>query len=186
MKRLLLVALFLAIVAGTAFAQPRPGMIGISADPDGTSCNIYDAVPGLVSMYVVHLYGEEVTSSTWVARTPLCNAMTYLQDTAVFPGTSGNSQTGVTIQYGACWSSPIHILTVNWIGQGTTPDCCPFVIVPHPLAASGQIETDDCDSNLMYATGFGAHVNPSGNCINCWTPFPVEETTWGQVKALYR
>jgi hypothetical protein len=60
--------------------------------------------------------------------------MTWLADTWTFPGAVGNSNTGVTIDFGGCETSPLHVLTAlvivgaknqgDWIVIDITSDDC--------------------------------------------------------------
>ncbi len=52
MKHALLTAAVLVLVATTAVAQY--GSVGIYADPTGCQCSVYDQVPGIVNVWVVH------------------------------------------------------------------------------------------------------------------------------------
>ncbi|MFQ5511089.1 MAG: hypothetical protein ACE5EO_04505, partial [Candidatus Krumholzibacteriia bacterium] len=161
------------------------GVIGLFADPAGADCNLQDAAPGLLPVYVVHTLTPGATASQFAAPIPACwTGAVYLSDTGVWPIAIGNSQTGVAIGYGTCLASPIHILTINYFVQGGGALCCPYDVLPDPRAPSGQIEVVDCSNLLGIGTGREAVINPSGGCL-CGTALPVEETTWGRVKAIY-
>jgi hypothetical protein len=114
-----------------------------------------------------------------------------MSDTATFPSTTGDSQHGVTVNYGACLFSPILVLTINVQTYGTTPECCCYPLAPNPDALSGAIEVVDCADQTQYlAGGHGSFVNGdfcAGNdgACDCDATLPVEPTTWGQIKALY-
>lgn len=181
MKKALLLTLVLMLGASMAFAQG--GSIGVFADPAGSSCNLTDAAPGLLSFYAVHVLTPGATASQFSAPKPACMASaTYLSDTGVFPVTIGNSQNGVAIGYGACLAAPIHVLTINFFGSGLTPACCYYGVFADPNLASGQIEVVDCAENLIYATGGVGIVNPNATC-QC--DVPVQDTTWGKVKSIF-
>jgi len=160
------------------------GAIGLYADATGTDCNLVDVPNSLVTIYVVHAFVPGATASQFSAPLPACaTGMIYLADSQVFPVTIGNSQTGVSIGYGACYSSPIHILTIQFLGQGLS-DCCPYAVLPHPEAPSGQVEAVDCNNQLTIATGVSSIVSTQFYDCPCGV-IKVEETTWGQVKAMY-
>ena len=183
MRSVLLIVCIVVLSANVALAQG--GFIGVRADPGGTDCNLQDVVPGiLLNYYVVHLSCPGATASQWAAPMPACMVgAIWLSDTSVFPVTIGNSQIGVAIGYGVCLASPIHILTMNFLGFATTTPCCEYTPTADPGAPSGQIEVVDCAGNLVTAGASCAIVNPTSNCP-CWAT-PVEETTWGKVKELY-
>ncbi len=182
MKKALLLSFALMLVAGVAFGQA--GSIGIFADPVGANCNLIEAPPlGLKMYYVVHVYCPGATASQYRAKVPLCmTAAIWLSDTNMFPVAVGNSQIGFSTGYGACKVSPIHTQIINVFGQGLTGPCCRWFVDADPLLPSGQIEVSDCGFNVIYATGGQGIVNPNGTC-QC--NVPTEDTTWGQVKALY-
>ena len=181
MKRLLLLGSCLLMVATSAFAQG--GRITLSSDTNGAYCGI-DDVPGLLPVYVVHQLIAGATASQFAAPTPGCFAAPYLSDTALYPVTIGNSQTGVSIGYGACVAGPIHVLTMNFFGQGLTGSCCFYNVVADPAASSGQIEVVDCGGSLVLANGGFGIINAGPQC-ECLTP-ATEASTWGKVKETYR
>lgn len=181
MKKVALLTVAMLCVASFVFAQG--GSIGVFGDVGGTNCYINDAGPGLLSLYVVHVNVPGATASQFWAPTPACMAgATYLSDSSPFAVVIGSSQTGVAIGYGGCFLGPIHVLTIQYFGAGTTAPCCYFDVKPDPGAASGQIEVVDCAENLIYATGQSGLVNADGTC-ECGVP--TQDTTWGQMKALY-
>ena len=181
MKKTLSLTLVLMLSASMAFAQA--GSIGIFSDPGGSSCNLLDTAPGLLNLYVVHALTPAATASQWAAPQPACMVgASYLSDTGIFPVTIGNSQTGVAVGYGACLSSPIHCLTINFFGSGLSQACCYYGVVPDPSLPSGDIEVVDCDKNLLVATGGGGILNPDATC-QC--DVPAQDTTWGKVKSIF-
>jgi hypothetical protein len=105
---------------------------------------------------------------------------TYLSDANPFPVTLGNSQTGVSIGYGACLSGPIHVQTIHFFASGTTSDCCQYSVRPHPASASGLVEVVDCDFNLLNGEGGYGVVNAQG--CDCPQPSLVlsgyESVSW--------
>jgi hypothetical protein len=202
MRIFAIVLVLIAFAAGPVFGQA--GYIGIYGDNQGmTPCGLRDQTPGLTPYYIVHTNTPGATASRFWAPKPWCSMAQYLADTAVFPVTVGNSQTGVAIGYGSCRQGPIHVLTINFFTQGLTPSCCCYFIYGDPRT-SGQVEVVDCAEHLLYATGSRGVINStiacdcpactspgclaafyagSDGCINY--PVPVQESTWGRVKQLY-
>ena len=181
MKKAALLTIAMLCVASLVFAQG--GSIGVFGDAGGTDCNIIDAAPGLLSVYVVHVNVPGATASQFYAPTPACMVgATYLSDGAPFAVTIGSSQTGVAIGYGACYTGPIHVLTINYFGGGASMACCYFEFLPDPLVPSGQIEVVDCIEGLLFATGGIGIVNADASC-QC--NVPTQDTTWGKVKSLF-
>jgi hypothetical protein len=65
-----------------------------------------------------------------------------------------------------------------------TQFCCPYPVLPDPIAASGRIEIADCGFNVVYGSGATAIVNPDATCPCALPPVAAEETTWGRVKTM--
>jgi hypothetical protein len=180
--RLCMIALgLMAVLAGAAGAQA--GAIGLFKDPAGTICSFEDKSPGMVAVYVVHVGTGGATACQYSAPKPNCLAATFLSDTNVFPVTIGNSQNGVSVGYGTCRSGSIHVQTINYFTQGLTPACCRYYVIPDPNAASGTIDTVDCNSTIVVASTIRTVINATTACP-CGEP-TAEESTWGQVKTLY-
>lgn len=180
MRILLLLACIVILGANLAFAQP--GVIAITADPQGTDCNLLDLQPGLLTYWVVHLRTSGATASQWAAPQPVCMiGVIYIADSNQIGPAVGNSQTGISIGYGGCFASPITILSMVFFGYGLTPWCCYYAPTPHP--GTGLIEMVDCSQTLLVAGAQCAMVNPDQTCLCAATP--TEKSTWGKVKALY-
>lgn len=183
MRRVLLVVLSLMLSAAAAFGQG--GSVGIFADQQGVGCALGDPVNTVASYHVVHVYASNVTAAQFSAPKPACFTGTYLSDTAIYPVTIGNSQVGISMGYGTCMSSPIHILTINYFTYGTTAPCCQYPVLPDPNASPyPNIWTVDCDFNLLAAGGRAGVINMTPDCM-CVGATPVEDSTWGHVKALF-
>lgn len=188
MKQIVLLMLVLICTSSLAFAQV-PGSIDIFNDsyPGTLDCNFYDSVPGLMTMNIVHTNGELVASSQWMLEvTAGAEGMAYMGEIPQFPTVIGSSMSGISVAYGACLTQEtILLVVVNWFGDGTSTPCGLFSIVADPVAASGGVDVADCDLNRMTIEHGGqARVNPDGTCMCLYDP--VEETTWGSIKALYQ
>ena len=181
MKRLVLFTFCALLIAGLVYGQA--GSIMIFSDLAFSDCNINDYVPALVTTYVVHMYTTGATASQWRIESP-CNMMTYLGEVIAFPTAIGNTRTGISVAYGGCFVGPIHLATINWFAMGITPPCCLMSVVADPGALSGQIEAVDCQQFKVFPTGGQAIIN--GQISECWCSVPVQETTWGRVKSMYR
>ncbi|UCH82575.1 MAG: hypothetical protein JSW50_08795 [Candidatus Latescibacterota bacterium] len=203
MRNLLISIVLLTVAAVPALGQSS--WISMFSDIGGTDCNLPDVTPQLTPYYVVHyMYTPEgSTASQFWAPQPWCLGAIYLSDTAVFPVTIGNSQEGVSIGYGSCHTNRVHVLTLNFFTQGTSPSCCCYFVYPHPASTTGEVEVVDCNNNLVTATGGWGYVNADWVNCGCWVgnqsggsgpagpygcindPIAVEQATWGKVKSLY-
>ncbi len=160
------------------------GVIGVFEDPQATRCNLFDPAPGLMTVYIVHVLTAGAAASQFAAPMPSCmTGATYLGETSPFMVVLGNTQTGVAIAYRGCLGGTIHLLTVRYFVQGMSQNCCEFPVVADPHLPSGRIEVSSCDFEVVYAAGAHATINPTSSCA-CGS-VRVEETTWGQIKAIY-
>jgi hypothetical protein len=168
-------------VANPSLITPS-GAIDLYSDMAGMQELVYDIVPGLMLIYVVHMWSPlgGAAACQFSAPKPACFTGVYLSDTNVFPVTVGNSQTGVSIGYGSCRQYPIHVLTMAYFGLGTT-SCCYYPILPDPNEPSGRVVAVDCSQQMVAVTAGATVVN---FVYGCYT-IPVEETSWGRVKSLY-
>lgn len=188
MKRFMLLSIGLLLVSSLAFAQT--GSIGLFSDVMGTNCDVYDSAPGLVLVYVVHVYTPGATASQFIVADMWGNTMTYLSEAVTAPyikiGTcAGPAATGCAIAYGGCVGSPNMILTLQYFASGTTPTCSYLQVMADPSATPPGIYVTDCADppNLLTATGGDVVLNPDATCM---CDIPVEETSWGQIKSLYQ
>ena len=179
MRKTLLLTLVLVLGATMAFAQN--GSIGVFADNTGTSCSLPGS--GTVSYYFVHVNAIGATASQWAAPKPACLTGTRLADIPVFAVNFGTSEAGITVGYGTCSVGTFHILTALY-SVTSAENCCYFSVIPDPNLESGKIEIPECapDFNMSYGTSGQGIIN-SG--LTCDCNVPTEDTTWGQVKALY-
>lgn len=174
----LLVGLFTA----PALAQSG-GSIGLYADNPGFSdCNLLETLYVTNQIFVVHVLLPEANTSQFMVT----HNWTAIQGAVVYHSNLnlGDIYTGVTITYVGCKPLPHLLATLEWIPVAPTPPCTVyFEVVPDPVLPSGQIEVVDCSSNVLFATGAWLVVNGNETCL-CFDR--TEETTWSQLKALYR
>jgi len=96
----------------------------------------------------------------------------------------GTTQTGVIIPYGTCRRGLILATTMNFFGYGTSEPCCSYPVLGHPYFDPDNPSMVDCANHAYSAQGLMGVVNGNATCP-CGYPVPVEETSWGRVKALY-
>lgn len=180
MKRALLLTVCMMFAASLAFGQA--GNIGVFADTGGLSCDLSNAA-GFIQVQVVHVNSPGATAcqfSVAIHGTPL----TLFGVTSAY-NTIGAPATGIAVAYGACLVSPIHALTVTY--GGVSAPCEYIAIEADPSADPPGIYVTDCATpvpNLLtVATGGIGYLNNNGNCP---CNVPAEDTSWGQIKALYQ
>ena len=179
MKKSLLIALTLLCISSLVMAQP--GNLGVFADPAGLSCTL-----GMTTtlVYVVHFNTAAATACQFALEAPA--GLTHLATIA--GGTNlllGNALTGAGVSYGMCRQGPIYVAMVMYSGAVTTP-CDLISVVADPSANPPGIYMADCSTPNPVAfeiTTSGSAVFSDGSC-DC--NVPTEDTSWGQIKALYQ
>jgi hypothetical protein len=161
--------------ASMAFAQN--GSIAVFSDAGGSDCNFID-VGSLNQVYVWHVNTPGATASEWMLDVTQVG-WTHLGDTPDFNLVIGTSINGASLSYEACLVGSFQLMTVNFFGSSAAP-CGLIGIVPAPNKPG--VRAVDCAENSVIITGGQARVNPDGTC-QC--AVPVNETTWGNIKALY-
>ncbi len=185
MKKFVLTVLAVAVAASPAFAQV--GDISIYSDGAGTSCNVTDAAPGVVNLFVIHKHTIGATASQWALLLNGGSTLSHLS-TAPAPGMLmlGTPPTDVSIAYGGCVVGDFLIANVTYFGSGTSPACSFISFGPAPTSPvdPDQIVLIECDFETVSVVPTGrANINPDGTC-QC--DVATETRTWGGVKALYR
>ncbi|MEJ2722423.1 MAG: hypothetical protein P8181_14990 [bacterium] len=164
-----------------------PGVVGLYVDYGGSDCNLSYGGPGLFSVHVVHSRFDGATALQFAAPRPFCwTGATWLSDTDAFPIGIGNSQTGKAVGYGMCFTTPAHVTTVNYFVGSPTNKCCLYPVLPDFNISSGRVETVDCSGAVRYAHGGYGMINPNASCACSDEPVPVEKTTWGRLREIYR
>ena len=184
----MLVVLVALFSPTTAVSNPLPnGVVGLYPDANASTRCLYDSETGELHVFVVHDRTAPFLDAMYLrfsAPKPECLHATYLYDIGGPGGaiTSGNSQTGVEVSLLGCQPAPGagHVMTIVYAATGQTPTDCWYDVLPDHL---GRLEAVGCDMSPYEVVSSTALVNPSrpGLCV-----VATEETTWGQVKALYR
>ncbi len=181
MKKALLLTVVLLLSSSLVFAQG--GSIGVFADPGATVCNASDMAPGLLPIYVVHVLTLGSTASQFKVDLP--PTLTFLGEINNFPVSIGTFLAGVSISYQSCLVGNINLGSINTFTNGLSAPCTFISVVPDPTAIPpGSVWTVDCtpSGNLVAATGGQMIINPDPSC-DCQTP--ANDSSWGQIKALY-
>jgi len=193
-------AAFLSVGASFTLVHAQGGAIVVSIDRSLASCDIVDS-GALVEVYIGHsLFYEGNTGARF--RLDLGGVEWTLLQTRSLYWTTGDPLTGITVCYESCVTNPVVILELLFWGS-LAPECSVIRIAGHPV--DGHIWGLDCESNMVPASGFQAVVNPTSQCwctvgnestaveqsakrvpANFCAVVPVEDTTWGTIKALYR
>jgi hypothetical protein len=184
MKKILLLTMAVICVSSLAWGQSQVGSIDIFADAAHTSCNINAPDSGLLQVFIYHTNViTGVTASAFSIDHPA--TFIFLGEISPFTLKSGNSETGVSFAYEQCKTGTFLLLTVTYSLGGPTPACELMTIVGDPNQTTGGVEFSDCEpfpNRTSWEQAGQARVNPD---LTCMCSVPVEETTWGGIKALY-
>ncbi|HXV13895.1 MAG TPA: hypothetical protein VEC56_06780, partial [Candidatus Krumholzibacteria bacterium] len=154
--------------------------VGVYPDESRSTC-IHTGHPTAVSMAHVFVTNSlPLTEISFSAPIPECLGG-YLGEASPFAIT-GNSQSGVTIDLGACTTAPVKVLTIYYVSAASNP-CCAWLTAAHPSSASGQIEFADCEGVTRH--GFTAVWSPTPEWTCCYSfdvlspyqPFPADGAT---------
>jgi len=180
MKCVILAMSGLLFLTATSSAQ-LPGTIGVYADEGGTDCNVVDD-GGIFQAHILHVRTTGATAAVFKLDIS-ATEWTYLGESWDFGLIIGNAVEGISISYRACYSGTFHLGYASFTGS-SAPACTEISIVPSWHSLIGEIEVTDCEvwPEAMIARGGRAFVNANRTC-QC--VLPVNETTWGGVKALY-
>jgi len=181
-KSVLIVALLLVLAVPAMGQSYGPGGWIAVVSPADTTCALVDGA-GLCEYYIFHLAAPDgVTGSQFMINKG--HAGTEFPEDVHFAVAVGNTNVGLSVGYGLCLVSPIHIATLTFFCQGTTPACATMEVVGHPTATPPGLLSVDCDSNLLYAAGGISYINDDGSCP-CVDPVSTQQSNWGRIKALY-
>ena len=196
MRHLRMVAFGATIVVlltlrGTDAHGQSGGFFLVAADSAATSRELSDT-SGVCTIYVVQEALHAGAEFTAVRFKISNNDFTgiWLGDTSGF-ATVGNSQDGIAVSYGTCLQPPILVLSVRYFCTGTS-GCTTVTLAPDPSSASGQIASYDCTGTPLSPLGIaelcvnGVVVPDDTGFGICDCTSPVEEGTWGRIKAIFQ
>lgn len=181
MRKVLLLTIAVMCVSSLAYGQAGHGSIDIFSDAGFTSCNI--TTPA-AEAYTVYIAQTNVTNGTTACAFSIDKpaALLNLGETVPDPFLKiGNSDDGVSISYTLCLTGTFLVMSITYFGAAGTCDL--MTVVGDPTSTTGEVEFIDCDAIRSSIPQAGqARLNPDGTCT---CDVPVQETTWGGIKALY-
>lgn len=184
MRGFYFIVLSLVILSGQTISTYSTPIVKLYSDPALNETTAYDTVPGTLMVHVVlenlptkvsgiefKIISDGGFTGVWIGET------IHL---GLWRGTSPN---GIGIVVTPCETPPIYLLTSKYVMFGTSSTCSYLEVVPDSLAQI--IVICDCgpDGCLYPHEGEGGKliINPDNNCI-----IPVERTSWGRIKAIYK
>ena len=189
------------VLAICAFiVSPSPAQVKIEASAVGHSdaCVLPYNNPGLKNVYIRLTFNSGATAARFRVEPGPGVTMTYASESSPYTSV-GYALAGISICFGSCLTGEPLIATVTFMAYGTDTPCSEIRIVPHPDAQTVEVEKCNGSTVAAYAQGLG--IDPPPGAIPCYCPttrlfpgtplpfgctVPVEDTTWGRVKALYR
>lgn len=171
----------------SALVCAQGGHIGLYADTWGSNCTFDNKPYAILEIHVVHMDAPGISASQFSLRDGGGFTGAYLGEelSPHVVGGFGNSQEGISIAYGDCYASPLHILTVRYLIEGHMPKGSYLKVVPdpHAIPEPGIWAVDCSNSTLLPASGGIVIVNDEG--VFCCESTPVVQQTWGAIKVLY-
>ena len=168
MKKVLLLMVAVLMISSVAMADH----ISVYTDASASVCALGSA-GAFLQPVVVHKLSAGTLSSRFKLTLPAGSNLFGFNTPYV---TVGNIQSDLSVGYGVCLNGASVIGTLAGIFGAGTLD-----VVAADLQTT--IIVTDCTAAEFPATGGTAYVGTTGDCHE---PNATENSTWGQVKALYR
>jgi hypothetical protein len=181
MRKVLLLTVAVVCLPVMALSQDV-GSIDIFSDAGLTSCNI--TVP--VGPFPVYIAQTNVVDGTIAVqfRVEAPATFTNVGDIPSFPLALGNTTDGISISFGACKSGTFLLVTTNYVAAATAACELMTIMPPTNSPSTDKVKFQTCaDQQVLKDQAGQARVNPDATCM---CNVPVEETTWGGIKALYK
>ena len=187
MKRLIIVALMLA-VATTAFAGDNPfAAVYLTFDSAGEVFR-FDPTPFQpADLFLCMKNVENGFISTTLAIVEDAGVTTGIGWASLLPGglTLGPWDVGVTITSSSCVAGEVVVVASGNAYYMGNPG--QIVIIDHPDYPRWVVDCQDAIDYYCHASNVGVLMDPVPTGEDCPPPTsPVEDATWGGIKALYR
>jgi hypothetical protein len=188
-------AFAIAALGLLAAAPASADHIGLYADPNGLSCVApLLPAPTLNVVYAINENGTGTTGSKWrISHDVSLVSVSFTLTNPYLPIVPiGDPLTfGTTVWYLVCRASPYVIGQVGFLYfGGPVAGCDHLRVEAHQgdpwYAAEATVVVADCADVKQVATGGRFSFDATGACDSCGGPLPVQSTTWGAVKSLYR
>jgi len=182
--------MFCSVFASLPCAQAEQIALYAESFNGNWSCYYQEIWPryggDFVTIYVVHTSAGATGTRFRLERSGGQLWWSYWWTTSNFAVSGNPEQEGITIDYGSCLNG--SIVAAGFLYELFPPsgECRFLTPVAHADAESGEVEVTLCDQSVVAATGRPLTVNYSPQCVPWCNTVPVEHTTWGQIKALYR
>ena len=182
MKAICIMSTFAGLTLSPVAAQP--GYVDLFTDTLYTNCEFYDVGGTLVTIYVRHQTDVGARGCLFRLVQSSYFSGVYLSE-RTYHNATGNTQSGVSFDYGMCLTSQILLASVRYALNGQSPDCSYLQVVGAPGASSGGIEITNCVGSTLQGSTHLMFVDPNPSCPAWCSVLPVKPSTWGRIKALY-
>lgn len=166
-----MIACVLMFLPGIARAE----LLTFSGDPNATSCYMSSSA-SLVKVYVFVKFSAGARGVAFAAPLPPNTGLTYLAEYSAWT-LSGNSQTGVAVDFGGCQYGTIPVMEI-WYGRISTGDPCIYYYpIAHP---QDGLTFTDCSLVQKQVVRGGGILNSIGDCNYPpapMNPSPPDEAT---------
>jgi hypothetical protein len=162
------VILVLSLILSISYEPAGSTDIGVydSYDPSGRFIDVHES--GLVGLYVVVEYATGLTHVEFSAPPPECMGSVTLVTTNYYFPYVGDIETGVSLSLGDCLTGTITLASMWFVGA-SVDSCCPYDILPHISAVTGEIEGLDCTGNTVIIESSIHTLRPVG-MMGCGAP----------------
>lgn len=190
MRAAAIVAVLFAAFTSPPEPKADPGWFVTFTNSNLDQCFIDANTTGPVTVYVVSRLGVGLSGARFrLVPDPSLNLQylgEYVPDFGMWVGqVTGNANDGVLLE-GAWSQGPVVLLVVQYFAAVAAGPCARLRIGPYPGSAAMTAEVRTPDDQWTVPTYvYDIAANP---CAGLWCELatPVESSTWGAIKALYR
>lgn len=184
--------LLVAMAWSETVAAQGGGRLELWADEEQSSCQIVESSSGLTEIHMFHTGNISAGGiAHFVVGIPECwVGATWVGD-ELAPGLDADGSStqstflGMIITWGGCRDLPVYLGKIVFAITGQSMPCCE-IEVTRPIFEQGPTTIECATPVVMWLVETrGAFVNGSSGCP-CDGTVPVEQATWGSIKALYK
>ena len=167
MKRILLLFVSLVLISSAAMADH----IGAYSDASGAGCTLSAGFS--TSATIIHKFTVGATGCRFKVTFPA--GSTFFSFTTSYTPVGGDFEHDYEVGYGSCLSGSIVVGNIVAI-------LTPGIVAVLPPDTFTHADAVNCSFAYVFASVSSARVGPG----LCGDILPVESSTWGNVKSLYR
>jgi hypothetical protein len=152
------------VIAAALPLAARASSIGLYTDETGSSCSFSGNNPGPITAYVMIRPDERgLHGVRFSAPIPSCLGAVFVRDVVPLDAEMiGDSQTGISVAFGTCATTPRVALQIEFYRNGSTGSCCAFAIEEDPFVE--MIEGAGCTLGSYEVAPVVSHFNANASC----------------------